>query len=214
MNLLDALRTRLNTNVVGDVLDRLGFEHQFLPAPIRSIGEPSVVAGRAMPVLMIDVYGPQEKPFGLLTEALDQLEPDEVYLATGGLHRCAYWGEILTQVSRKRGAAGAVIDGYHRDTRGVLAQQWPVFSRGSFGQDSSVRTQVTNYRCRVELGGVRVEPGDIVFGDIDGVVVIPRAVEDDVIGAALEKASGEQTVLTEILNGMSSTEAFARYGIL
>jgi regulator of RNase E activity RraA len=214
MNALETLRTSLHSNVVGDVLDRMGFEHQFLPAPIRAIGEPAVVAGRAMPVLMIDVYGPQEKPFGLLTEALDQLQSNEVYLATGGLHRCAYWGEILTQVSRQRGAVGAVIDGYHRDTRGVLAQQWPVFSRGSFGQDSSVRTQVTNFRCRVEIGGVNVEPGDIVFGDIDGVVIVPQQIEDDVIAAALEKVSGEQTVLQEISNGLSSTEAFARHGIL
>lgn len=214
MNALETLRTSLHSNVVGDVLDRMGFEHQFLPAPIRAIGEPAVVAGRAMPVLMIDVYGPQEKPFGLLTEALDQLQPNEVYLATGGLHRCAYWGEILTQVSRQRGAVGAVIDGYHRDTRGVLAQQWPVFSRGSFGQDSSVRTQVTNFRCRIEIGGVNVEPGDIVFGDIDGVVIVPQQIEDDVIAAALEKVSGEQTVLQEISNGLSSTEAFARHGIL
>lgn len=214
MTILETLRTQLHTNVVGDVLDRLGFEHQFLPAPIRAIGEPSVVAGRAMTVLMIDVYGPQEKPFGLLTEALDQLQPDEVYLATGGLHRCAYWGEILTQVSRVRGAVGAVIDGYHRDTKGVLAQNWPVFSRGSFGQDSSVRTQVANFRCRIEIGGVSIQPGDIVFGDIDGVVIIPQEVEEEAVAGALEKISGERTVLTEIMNGVSATEAFARHGIL
>jgi regulator of RNase E activity RraA len=77
-----------------------------------------------------------------------------------------------------------------------------------------VRTQVANYRCRVEVGGVRVEPGDIVFGDVDGVVVIPRIVEDDVIAGAIEKISGERTVLHEIANGLSSTEAFARHGIL
>jgi regulator of RNase E activity RraA len=211
---LEILRAQLNTNVVGDILDGLGLYHQFLPAPIRAIGDPSVVVGRAMPVLMIDVFGPQEKPFGLLTEALDQLEPGEVYLATGGLHRCAYWGEILTQVARLRGATGAVIDGYHRDTRGVLVQQWPVFSRGSFGQDSSVRTQVASYRCRVEINGVTIEPGDIIFGDIDGVVIIPQSVEDDVIATALDKVTVERTVLQEIANGLSSTEAFARHGIL
>jgi regulator of RNase E activity RraA len=211
---LDVLRTRLNTNVVGDILDVKGFYHQFLPAPIRSIGGPAILAGRAMPVLMIDVFEPQQKPFGLLTEALDQLEPDEIYLATGGMHRCAYWGEILTATARYRGAAGAVIDGYHRDTTGVLAQHWPVFSRGSFGQDSSVRTRVADYRCRVEIAGVAIEPGDIVFGDVDGVIVIPKAVEDDVIAGALEKASGEKTVLKEIEAGLTSTEAFARHGIL
>lgn len=211
---VDTLRTRLNTSVVGDILDTLGQYHQFLPAPIRAIDGSSVVAGRAMTVLMIDVYGPQAKPFGLLTEALDQLAPGEVYVATGGLHRCAYWGEILTQTARVRGATGAVIDGYHRDTKGVLAQGWPVFSRGSFGQDSSVRTQVADYRCRVEIAGVTIEQGDIVFGDVDGVVVIPQRLEDEVIERALVKAQGEQTVLHEIAAGLSSTDAFARHGIL
>ncbi len=211
---LEALRSRLNTSVVGDVLDALGHYHQFLPAPIRAINGQSVLAGRAMTVLMIDVYGPQAKPFGLLTEALDQLAPGEIYLATGGLHRCAYWGEILTQTAQVRGATGAVIDGYHRDTRGVLAQGWPVFSRGSFGQDSSVRTQVADYRCRVEIEGVVILAGDIVFGDIDGVVVIPQHLEDEVIDRALVKADGERTVLHEIAHGLSSTEALAKHGIL
>jgi len=95
-----------------------------------------------------------------------------------------------------------------------MAQQWPVFSRGSFGQDSSVRTKVIDYRCRVEIAGVAIEPGDIVFGDIDGVVVIPRRLEDEVIERALTKAQGEKTVLDEIANGLSSTDAFAKHRIL
>lgn len=213
-SLLDVLREELHTNVVGDILDTMGFYHQFLPPAIRSLPGTTSIAGRAMPVLMADVFGPQECPFGKLTEALDQIDAGEVYLATGGTHRCAYWGEILTQTVRIRGAAGAVIDGYHRDTRGVVAQEWPVFSRGSFGQDSSVRTQVIDYRCPVEVGAVQVRPGDIVFGDIDGVLVIPQEREAEVIEAALEKARGERSVLNEIRNGMSSTEAFAKYGIL
>ena len=208
------IRSELYTSVVGDVLDQLGCYHQFLPAEIRPLAGTSSVVGRAMPVLMADVYGRQDEPFGKLTEALDQLRPDEVYLAGGGSMRCAYWGEILTQAARVRGAAGAVVDGYHRDTVGVVSQQWPVFSRGSFGQDSSVRTKVIAYRCPIEIGGVAVEPGDLVFGDIDGVVVVPRRVEAEIIDAALAKARGERVVLTAIRDGMSSTEAFAKYGIL
>lgn len=213
--LLQTVRAELTSSVVGDVLDQMGHYHQFLPAPIRSITpDHPQLAGRAMPVLMMDVFEPQEEPFGKLTEALDQLEPDEIYLATGGLHRCAYWGEILTQTARVRGAVGAVIDGYHRDTRGVLDQGWPVFSRGSFGQDSSVRTKVADYRCRIEIGGVVIEPGDLVLGDVDGVVIVPQQIEAEAIDRALAKARRERTVLTEIRNGMSSTEAFRRYGVL
>ena len=211
---LALIKTRLYTPVVGDILDRLGFTHQFLPQPIQPLLPEMKLAGRAMPVLMIDVHGPQKKPFGKLTEALDQLQPGEIYLASGGDMRCAYWGEILTATARMRGAVGAVINGFHRDTPRVLEQNWPVFSRGRFAQDSGVRTQVADYRCLIEVGQVSVEPGDLVFGDLDGVVIVPRRVEQEVIAEALKKASGENLVRQEIENGMSSTAAFQKYGIL
>jgi len=204
----------LYTPVVGDILDELGHTHQFLPQPIQPMRETMKVAGRAMPVLMIDVFGRQEKPFGRLTEALDQLNPGEVYLASGGEMRCAYWGEILTATAIRRGATGAIVNGFHRDTPRVLEQDWPVFSRGRFAQDSSVRTQVADYRCRIEVGQVTVEPGDLVFGDLDGVVIVPRRVEAEVIERALVKARGERRVRKEIEAGMSSTDAFKKYGIL
>lgn len=212
---LFALCTReLYTPVVGDILDDLGYCHQFLPQAVQPLREDMKVAGRAMPVLMIDVFGKQKKPFGRLTEALDQLEPGEVYVATGGDMRCAYWGEILTATAKKRGALGAVINGFHRDTPRVLEQNWPVFSRGRFAQDSAVRTQVVDFRVPIEVGQVRVEPGDLVFGDLDGVVIVPRKVEAEVIERALGKARGEKLVRKAIEAGMSSSEAFRKYGIL
>ena len=105
--LFEVMRKELYTPVVGDILDTLGYVHQFLPQPIGPIKEGMIVAGRAMPVLMIDVYGVQKKPFGYLTEALDQIQEDEVYLCSGGEMRCAYWGELLTATIRTRKAAGA-----------------------------------------------------------------------------------------------------------
>jgi 4-hydroxy-4-methyl-2-oxoglutarate aldolase len=204
----------LYTPVVGDILDDLGFNHQFLPQPIQPLREEMKLAGRAMPVVMIDVFGKQKKPFGLLTEALDQLQPGEIYLASGGEMRCAYWGEILTATAKKRGAVGAVINGFHRDTPKVLEQDWPVFSRGRFAQDSFIRTQVVDFRCRIEIGQVTVQPGDLVFGDLDGVVVVPQKVEAEVVERALAKARGEKLVRKEIESGMSSTAAFKKYGIL
>lgn len=209
-----AFKKELYTPVVGDILDELGYYHQFLPPAVQPIRLTDKLIGRAMPVLMIDVYGPQKKPFGKLTEALDQLQPGEIYLASGGEMRCAYWGEILTATAKKRGAVGAVINGYHRDTPMVMEQEWPVFSRGRFAQDSSVRTQVADYRCSIEIEGVWINPGDLIFGDIDGVVVIPKAVEEEVILKALKKARSEKVVRKEIDNGMPSTEAFLKYGIL
>lgn len=212
--IFDLFRAELYTPVVGDILDTLGLVHQFLPQPIQPMLTSMKLVGRAMPVLMIDVYGPQDQPFGKLTHALDQMEPGEIYLASGGEMRCAYWGEILTATARMRGATGAVINGYHRDTPQVLGQDWPVFSRGRFAQDSAVRTKVIDYRCPIEVGPVTVQPGDLVFGDMDGVVIIPREHEAEVIERALEKARGEKLVRREIEGGMSSTDAFAKYGIL
>ncbi len=212
--LFGLVKSQLYTPVVGDILDRMGFTHQFLPQSIQPMLTEMKLVGRAMPALMIDVHGPQKKPFGKLTEALDQLEPGDIFLASGGDMRCAYWGEILTATARTRGAVGAVIHGYHRDTPRVLEQNWPVFSRGRYAQDSAVRTQVLDYRCPIEVGQVSIQPGDLVFGDLDGVVIIPRAVEAEVIAEALAKATGENLVRQEIENGMSSTAAFAKYGIL
>lgn len=208
------VRQELYTPVVGDILDKLGRYHQFLPQAVQPMKEAMVLVGRAMPVIMIDVYGEQKKPFGLLTEALDQLQEGEIYLASGGEMRCAYWGELLTATAKKRGANGAVINGFHRDTPMVLEQNWPVFSRGRYAQDSGVRTQVTDYRCPIEIGGVWIKPGDLVFGDLDGVVIIPGTIEEEVVTLALEKARAEKVVRRDIENGLSSTDAFKKYGIL
>jgi 4-hydroxy-4-methyl-2-oxoglutarate aldolase len=212
--LFELIRTTLYTPVVGDLLDVLGEWHRFLPQAIQPIDTGMKVVGRAMPVQLAEVWGHQERPFGRLTEALDQIGRGEVYLATGGKLNCAAWGEILTATARTRGGAGAVLDGYHRDTPKVLEQGWPVFSRGRYAQDAGVRSSVVDFRCTVRVGEVVIEPGDLVFGDLDGVVVVPRHCEEEVIVRALEKARGEKLVRTEIEAGASSTAVFQKYGIL
>jgi len=127
---------------------------------------------------------------------------------------CAAWGEIMTATAKTRGGAGAIVDGFHRDTPRVLEQNWPVFSRGRFAQDAGVRSKVAAFRCPVEIGGVFINPGDLVFGDLDGVVVVPQAVEKEVVTRAVEKARAEKVVRKDIEAGLSSTEAFRKYGIL
>lgn len=210
----ELIRTRLYTPVLGDVLDALGRCHQFLPPGIVALRSDLVVVGRAMPVLVAPVYGPQARPFGKLTEALDQLASGEVYVAQGAGVPAAAWGEILTATARMRGATGAVIDGFHRDTPQILAQDWPVYSRGGYAQDSSVRSAILDYRVPIEIATTAVRPGDLIVGDRDGVLVIPREVEDEVLERALTKAGAENVVLNAILDGMSSTDAFTRYGVL
>lgn len=213
-DMFQEMKDKLYTPVVGDILDEMGYTHQFLPQSIKPMKSDMKIAGIAMPVLMIDVFGPQEKPFGRLCECLDQIEENEIYVAAGGTRRCAYWGELLTATAKKRGGTGAVIDGWHRDTPQVLEQAWPVFSMGSYAQDSSVRTQVVDFRCPVEIGQISVFPGDYIFGDQDGVIVIPKAVAEEVTEKALEKASKEKELRRAVESGMKVSDAFQIYGVL
>lgn len=212
--MFEVIREKLYTAVLGDIIDSFGYYHQILSPNIKAMVHGQKIVGRAMTVLMTDVFGEQEQPFGRLTEALDQIKKNEVYICTGGTKRCAYWGELLTTTAKMRGGVGAIIDGYHRDTRQVEAIDWPVFSMGGYAQDSSVRTKVLEYRCDIEIGNVSIKSGDLLVADEDGVVVIPQAIEEQVIALALEKVSGEKSFIEAIKNGMSSTEAFAKYGVL
>jgi 4-hydroxy-4-methyl-2-oxoglutarate aldolase len=210
----EIIREHLYTAVVGDILDELGRLHQFLPQSLQAIGPGMALVGRAMPVLIADVFERPDPPFGRLTEALDSLRPGEIYLARSGRLECAAWGEILTTTAKARGAAGAVIDGYHRDTRKVLELDWPVYSRGAYGQDAGPRASVRDFRVPVQIGDVTVTPGDLLIGDQDGVVVVPADVEAEVLERALAKATAEGVTLEAIASGMSSSEAYATFGVL
>ena len=221
--LFELARRELFTCVVGDVLDKLGRFHQFLPPQIQPLRPDMVVIGRAMPVLSVDVFVEKlegtanplmAKPFGLMLEALDDLKPGEIYINTGSSPRNALWGELMSTRAIKLGAAGAVLDGYTRDTHGVLNLNFPTFSWGRYGQDSAPRYKVVDFRVPVEIGKVRVNPGDMLFGDIDGVLVIPKEIEEEVFSLALEKARGEKKVRTAIENGMSACAAFEQFGIM
>ena len=151
---------------------------------------------------------------GLMLEALDDLKPNEVYTCTGGSAHYALWGELMSTRAIHCGAAGAVLDGYSRDTRGILELGFPTFSHGSFALDQGPRGKVVDYRVPIEMSGTRVEPGDIVFGDLDGVCIVPRAAEQDVFRGAFEKARGEKTVRKALEQGMPAREAFSKFGIL
>lgn len=215
-------KTELFTAVVGDIMDKMGLQRQFLVPLIQPLREDMVVIGRAMPVLAADIAGEDggnrnpllSKPFGLMLEALDDLKPNEVYICSGASPRYALWGELMTTRAIKLGAAGAVLDGYSRDTRGILKLNFPVFSYGRYAQDQAPRGKVLDFRVPIEAGQVRVAPGDIVFGDIDGVCVVPHNAMEEVFVKAIEKARGEKRVQKAIEDGMSAVEAFARFGIM
>lgn len=217
------MRRELYSAVIGDVLDMLGRTRQFLPPQIQPLRDDMVVCGRAMPVLEADDEGGEgpgrgaevfNRPFGLMLHALDDLKPDEVYICAGASPDYALWGELMSTCARNRGAAGAVVDGWSRDTRGIIAQNFPCFSHGRYAQDQRPRGKVVDFRCRIRLGQVEIRPGDLVYGDLDGVVVVPRELEREVFAKAWEKAHGEKRVFEAIKAGMGAREAWDTYGIL
>lgn len=221
--LFDLARREFFVAVVGDVMDKLNLQHQFLPPDIQPLRLDMVVIGRAMPVLSVDVFAEKitgsanklmAKPFGLMLEALDDLKPGEIYVNTGSSPRNALWGELMSTRAIKLGAAGAIVNGYSRDTNGIFRLNFPTFSMGRYAQDSAPRYKVVDFRIPIEIGTVRINPGDILYGDIDGVCVVPRAVEEEVFAKALEKARGEKLVRKAIESGMSGVEAFEKYGIM
>jgi regulator of RNase E activity RraA len=221
--LFSLARRELFTAVVGDVMDKLGLCHQFLRPQIQPLQRDMVTIGRAMTVLEADFREEEmadsgaarwRKPFGLMLEALDDLKPNEVYICTGASPRYALWGELMSIRARKCSAAGAVVDGYARDTFGIIELQFPTFAYGSYAQDQGPRGQVVDFRVPIQIAGTRVEPGDIVFGDVDGVCIVPRHAEAEAFARALEKARGEKTVRKAIEAGMSAKQAFETYGIM
>jgi len=221
--LFSIIQHELFTCVVGDVMDKIDLQRQFLPPQIQPLRQDMVVIGRAMPVLSVDVFVERiacsanklmDKPFGLMLEALDDLQRNEVYVNTGSSPRNALWGELMSTRARKLGSRGAVLNGYVRDTRPILEMGFPTFGFGSYGQDSAPRYKVVDFRVPVEIGAVRVRPGDILFGDIDGVLAVPAEAEEVVFTRALEKVRGEKLVRKAIEAGATAVEAFAKYGIM
>ena len=200
-------------------MDEIGLVHQFLPPEIRPLEPSARLVGRAMPVLVADLDDGARgsdslPPFGRMLEALDDLSAGEVYVCGGGSPDYALWGELMTTRAQVLGAAGAVLDGYYRDTDGIASLGFPTFGYGSYAQDQRLRGHVVDFRMPIQIGQVLIEPGDIVIGDRDGVCVAPRRHEDEIFVKALEKVRAEKVVQREIESGMPSQEAFAKYGVM
>lgn len=214
---LEVLKEKLFTAVLSDCLDAAGHRQQALAARIRPLDEELVLCGRARTALYMDVYDATEgeNPYELEIRLVDDLKPGEVpVFACGATGRIGPWGELLSTAARARAAAGAVMDGLVRDVRAIRAMKFPVFHGGIGPLDSKGRGEVMATDVPVVVAGVRVESGDLVFGDADGVVVIPRAAEERVIAAALDKVRGENATRDALARGEKLADVFKRHGIL
>src|SRR3954470_5253976 len=192
---LSQIRERLYSAVVCDALDQLGLKNQSPRVSIRPVTVTGVLVGRCKTTLWEDIDYEDPRPYELELKAVDTCRPDDVLIAAAaGSVRSGLWGELLSTAARKSGCVGAIIDGAVRDLVKMSAMSFPVFARGTSPYDSRDRNRVIDIDVRAEIDGVCFSPGDLVIADVDGIVVIPQAVEAEAIQTAWDKVHAENTV--------------------
>lgn len=212
---LDLVRRELGSAVLSDTLDSRGLRHQCLAAGIAPLEADTVLAGYAFPVTIRRVFDVPETPFEGLVTALDAIGQDEVFITpTQRAKDIAVWGELLSTACQVRGAAGAITDGFVRDTRQVRSLGFPVFSAGTIPYDSMGRHEIDQHRVPCVIDGVRIEPGDLVVADSDGVVVVPSGMAHEIVEAAWAKRSSELEFRQAVADGMPASVAFRTFGVL
>jgi regulator of RNase E activity RraA len=213
--LLAHIEEHLYTAVVSDTLDDLGYRHQAMREYLRPLAREFRFAGWARTIYCVDVYHISDDPYGKEIEAVDSIRPDEVVvISTGQSKRNAPWGELLSTAARARGARGAIVDGLVRDVEKIRSLGFPVFAAGIKPVDSKGRGLVAEYNVPVECGEVSIVPGDLVFADYDGVVVVPAALVDETVRIATDKVCRENSTREELLGGAYLRDVYNKYGVL
>ena len=212
---LAMMRESLYSAVVSDALDGLGYKRQSPRLAIRPFTVPGLLVGRCKTTLWVDMSHVDPQPYALELEAVDSCQPDDVLIAAaGGSVRSGIWGELLTTAAMNRGCVGAIVHGAIRDVSKIRMLDFPVFAQDTCVYDSLNRQRVVDADIVVELDGVAFHPGDLVFADEDGIVVVPQIVEHEAIRRAWEKVHAENEVRDAIRNGLKAEEAYSKYGVL
>lgn len=219
MKKLDPSQMRaLSSSILSDIMDGLGLTRRAMKPFVRPIDDGSVLVGRARTGLYMPAYGVRdgENPYEVEIALVDDLKPQDVIVlaCNGPTERIAPWGELLSTAAVARGCSGCVTDGMVRDVKQIREMGFPVFHGGIGPLDTKGRARMVERDVPVECGGVPIAPGDIVFGDVDGVVVVPQAHEDAVIEKAVAKVLGENNTRDALRKGEPLAQVFQRFGIL
>jgi 4-hydroxy-4-methyl-2-oxoglutarate aldolase len=215
--LFDMMAETLYVAVISDILDSMGFRNQVLqPGVVSAQPDPSqVLVGRAATVLVGPQYEVVDQPYTNQIAAIDALKPGDVVVSgVGGMTNVAVWGELFSNAAKARGARGFLTDGCHRDTRMVLDLGFPVFSRGPRPVDISGRGTVISIGRPVEVAGVVVRPGDVVFAEVDGVVIIPQDMAEETMSRAFEKVAKEDGAREDLRKGCLLSKVWSKYRVL
>lgn len=211
------IRENLRVPPVCDVLDELGYRDRAMHHRLRPLDvNRCVIVGRARTFRWMETdYVVENDPYGLEIDAMDSLRPGDVAVhSSDASWTNAPWGELMSTVAMRNGVHGCICDGLIRDCRQIMAMGFPVFHAGVRPVDSKGRGRVMAYDVPVRCGDVLVQPGELVFADFDGVVVIPRQAEDEALRRAAEKLGKENTTRRELLNGRTLRDVFDEYGVL
>jgi regulator of RNase E activity RraA len=219
VSFFDYIRKNLYVAAVCDILDELGYRNQAMHQRLRPLlpdPEKCGFIGRARTFRWMETdYIIEENPYGLEIEAMDSLQPGDVAVHStdyGGTN--APWGELMSTIAKRKGVAGCVCDSQIRDCVKIIRMGFPVYFSGIRPLDSKGRAIVQAYDVPVRCGEVLVNPGEIIYSDFDGIVVVPQAVEQDVFRRAKEKVNKENLSRKELLNGKSLREVYNKYKAL
>ena len=213
----EMMRSKLYSAVVCDALDGLGYVRQSPRLPLRplTVDHNFVLVGRCKTTLWADMDHQDPNPYEKELLAVDSCRPNDVFIAAAdGSTQSGVWGELLSTAARNSGCLGVIVDGAVRDVRKMTEMEFPVFARGTCIYDSLNRQRVIDYDVPVEIDGVRFSPGDLVFADADGIVVVPQEIEEQAVQAAWDKVHAENVTRDAIKDGMKATDAYKKYGVL
>lgn len=211
------IKEHLYVAIVCDVLDILGYRNQAMHQRLRPLdADNCTIVGRARTYRWMETdYVEEEDPYGLEIEAVDSIrEGDVVVHSTDFAGTNAPWGELMSTIAKRNGATGCICDSMIRDCKRIIEMKFPIFYGGIRPLDSLGRGRVMAYDVPIRCGDVVVKPGELIFADFDGVVVVPREVEDKVLEMAHEKVSKENASRRDLLNGDSLRVVYDRYGVL
>ena len=207
------IRQKLNSSVISDVLDGKGIKDNAMSMDIRPLDPDMFIVGIAFTLLMSDQYDLEKDTFSLQFEAIDSLNKDDVIMVcSNGSMRAALWGELLSTAAHYRGASGAIIDGLSRDVQLIQKMGFPVFCKGIRPISSKGRVIAIDYDCPVNIGGVMINTDDLIVADVDGVVVVPQEIIEEVVDEALDVVTRETKTREELKKGVLLSEVYKKYG--
>ncbi|MHB9012194.1 MAG: RraA family protein [Ignavibacteriaceae bacterium] len=214
--LLDYLEKNAYAAAFSDILDEMGYRFQVLSphSRIYPLKDNFVVIGRAV-TLLNESDNNEEEPYDSVIKCIDSLSPDSILVTTGSdTFNVGIMGELTATALRVRKSRGAIVNGYTRDARKLIKMEFPTFAWGASPIDTTGRVRVIDYNIPITIGGVKISPGDLVFADMDGIIVIPKVVENEVIEGVIKRINTENIVRKELAEGKTMAEVWSKNHVL